>query len=317
MAQNVFVQVAVMFIIMLIGLLCYKKKMISEEVGAQLSKFLLLVVNPCVILRAFQLEYEPSLAKGLLISVTLAAVSHFVSILVATVSIRKNKERREYIVERFAIVFSNCGFMAIPLIEAVLGSEGVFFASTYVAVFNIFTWTYGVSIMKGKMSKSDIIGVLKSAPIISIAVGLVIFFFSIKLPSIITQPINFIADVNTPLAMVVTGIYLARTNIIEAVKNPRIYLVTAMRLIVAPLIMIGIFLFFGAEGNVRTILLANLIASACPTAASTLMMSRMFGNNAEYASTIITVTTLLSIATIPVMIYILEMTMGSVPIFIF
>jgi len=316
-AQNVFIQVAVMFIIMLIGLICYKKGMISEETGAQLSKFLLLVVNPCVILRAFQIEYNPSLARGLLISVVLAVVSHLVSIIVATVVIRKDAGRKEYIIERFAIVFSNCGFMAIPLIEVVLGSEGVFYASTYVAVFNIFTWTYGAAIMKGKMSSKDILDTLRSAPIISIIVGLVIFFFSIRLPGIITSPINFIADVNTPLAMVVTGIYLARTKIGDVFRNPRIFLVCLMRLVVSPLIMILLFVFFGADEGVRTILISNLIISACPTAASTLMMSRMFGNNAEYASSIIAVTTILSIATIPVMIFIQDMTMGAYPIFIF
>ena len=177
MALNVFIQVAVMFIIMSIGILCYKKKMISENTGAELSKFLLMIVNPCVILHAFQIEYKPELANGLLISALLAVVSNTLGVIIATLFIRKNPERKEYIVERFAIVFSNCGFMGIPLIQAVVGDIGVFYASTYVAVFNLFTWTYGVSIMKGKMSLNDIIKVLTSAPIISIVVGIFIFLF--------------------------------------------------------------------------------------------------------------------------------------------
>ena len=318
MALNVFIQVAVMFIIMSIGILCYKKKMISENTGAELSKFLLMIVNPCVILHAFQIEYKPELANGLLISALLAVVSNTLGVIIATLFIRKNPERKEYIVERFAIVFSNCGFMGIPLIQAVVGDIGVFYASTYVAVFNLFTWTYGVSIMKGKMSLNDIIKVLTSAPIISIVVGIFIFLFSIKIPTIIGKPIEFISNLNTPLAMIVTGIYLARTNIKIALKNVRIFIVSFLRLIVVPAVMLVVFIFIGAENEIFTsLLVANMIATACPTASSTLMMSRMFERNAEYASMIITVSTLFFFFFIPVIMMVFDKVSGIYPLIFF
>ncbi len=318
MALNVFIQVAVMFIIMSIGILCYKKKMISENTGAELSKFLLMIVNPCVILHAFQIEYKPELLNGLVISAILAVVSNTLGVIIATLFIRKNPERKEYIVERFAIVFSNCGFMGIPLIQAVVGDIGVFYASTYVAVFNLFTWTYGVSIMKGKMSLKDIIKVLTSAPIISIVVGIAIFIFSVKLPLVIAKPIEFISSLNTPLAMIVTGIYLARTDIRSALKNIRIFAVSAIRLIVVPAVMLIVFIFIGAENEIFTsLLIANMIATACPTASSTLMMSRMFERNAEYASMIITVSTLFSILTIPVIMMAFDKVSGMFPLIFF
>lgn len=318
MALNVFIQVAVMFIIMSIGILCYKKKMISENTGAELSKFLLMIVNPCVILHAFQIEYKPELLNGLVISAILAVVSNTLGVIIATLFIRKNPERKEYIVERFAIVFSNCGFMGIPLIQAVVGDIGVFYASTYVAVFNLFTWTYGVSIMKGKMNLKDIIKVLTSAPIISIVVGIAIFIFSVKLPLVIAKPIEFISSLNTPLAMIVTGIYLARTDIKSALKNIRIFAVSALRLIVVPAVMLIVFIFIGAENEIfASLLVANMIATACPTASSTLMMSRMFERNAEYASMIITVSTLFSILTIPVIMMAFDKVSGMFPLIFF
>ena len=318
MALNVFIQVAVMFIIMSIGILCYKKKMISENTGAELSKFLLMIVNPCVILHAFQIEYKPELASGLLISALLAVLSNTIGVIIATLFIRKNPERKEYIVERFAIVFSNCGFMGIPLIQAVVGDIGVFYASTYVAVFNLFTWTYGVSIMKGNMNVKDIIKVLTSAPIISIVIGIVIFIFSVELPVIIQKPIEFIAALNTPVAMIVTGIYLARTNIKAALKNIRIFVVSVLRLLVVPAVMLFVFVFIDAENEVFTsLLVANMIATACPTASSTLMMSRMFERNAEYASMIITVSTLFSIITIPIVMMIFDKVSGMYPLIFF
>lgn len=318
MAFNVFIQVSIMFIIMAIGVFCYKKKMISENVGAELSKFLLMIVNPCVILNAFRMEYKPELANGLVISVLLAFISNLMGIAIATLFIRKNPDRKEYIVERFAVVFSNCGFMGIPLIQAVVGDIGVFYASTYVAVFNLFTWTYGVSIMKGKMNKNDVFKILTSAPIISIIAGLFIFLFSIKLPVVIEKPIEYISALNTPLAMIVTGIYLARTNIKDAIKNMRIFFVSALRLILVPVTMLVVFIFIDAETELFTmILVANMIATSCPTASSTLMMSRMFGKNAEYASMIITVSTLLSILTLPVVMIVFDKVSGIYPLIFF
>ena len=107
MALNVFIQVAVMFIIMSIGILCYKKKMISENTGAELSKFLLMIVNPCVILHAFQIEYKPELLNGLVISAILAVVSNTLGVIIATLFIRKNPERKEYIVKSRTIYGSD------------------------------------------------------------------------------------------------------------------------------------------------------------------------------------------------------------------
>lgn len=296
-------QVIIMFLLIGVGFVCYKIKMINEETAGQLSEILLMIVTPAVIIQAFQIEFKPSLAKGLLLSLSLAIVSHIVGIIVSTVLIRKKPEGKEYCVERFACVYGNAGFMGIPLIAAVLPDNGVFFASAFIAVFNIFIWTHGVTLMSGEFKAKDLLKILKSPPIIGVCLGLVFFFCSIKLPAVVGSAVGFIADLNTPLAMIVTGIYIAKSNLLTAFTDLKIYRVALIRLLIIPVIMVGIFTLFKITPERETILIANLLASACPTAATTLLIATKFRAGPEHASKIIAATTVFSVATIPLIMF--------------
>lgn len=296
-------QVIIMFLLIGVGFVCYKIKMINEETASQLSELLLMIVTPAVIIKAFQIEFRADLAKGLVLSLLLAIVTHIVGIVISMIMVHKQPTGKEYSVERFACVYGNAGFMGIPLIAAILPENGVFFASAFIAVFNLFIWTHGVTIMTGKFSPKDFLKVLKSPPIIGVVIGLLFFVFSIKLPSVVGSAVGFIADLNTPLAMIVTGIYIAKSNLLTAFTDLKIYKVALARLIIIPIIMVGIFTLFKITPERETILIANLLASACPTAATTLLLATKFRAGPEHASKIIAATTVFSVATIPVIMF--------------
>lgn len=309
-AITVLTQVAIMFLLILVGVFCYKKEIINEEAGTQLSEILLMLVTPAVIINAFQIDYNPSLAKGFGMSLAFAALSHIVGIILSFVFIRKDDKNRQFSVERFGTVYGNASFMGIPLIAAVLPENGVFYASAFIAVFNIFLWTHGVTVITGKASLKELLKVLKSPPIIGIILGLFMFFFSIRLPSVIGSTVSFIADLNTPLAMIVTGIYIGKINIFSAFTDKKMYRVLVLKLIALPLVMIGIFMFINAAGENKTVMTANLLATACPTAATTLLVATKYRVGPEHASKIIAVTTVFSIITMPVIMYIFDRTAG-------
>lgn len=309
-AQNVLSQVLIMFILIAVGFLCYKIKLLNDNVTTQMSNLLLLVVSPCIIVKAFIIDYNADLVRGLIISASLAVVFHVVGIIIGKIVIRKNGNP-QFAVERFAVVYSNCGFMAIPLINAVLGDQGVFYASCFIAVFNIFVWTHGVSLMNSSQGKVSIKKILLSPNIFALAIGLVLFFLSIKLPSILYSPIEYISSMNTPLAMIITGIYIAKSDIVAAFKNKRIYLICFLRLLIVPLIMCVIYMFFDKNNpSIAVIVTANILAAGCPTAASCIMMSSIYGSDAEYASQIVTATTIFSIITLPVILWFMTATIG-------
>ena len=147
----IFEQLVKMFFIMLLAILCYKIKLVNQEGNKTVSNLLLLVVNPFVIITTYQTDYKPELVRGLLISFGAAVLCHIVGILVTTLLIRP-KGSPDANIERYNAMYSNCGFIGIPLINSVLGSNGVFFLSAYIVVFNLFSWTHGVVLMEKKFS---------------------------------------------------------------------------------------------------------------------------------------------------------------------
>jgi predicted permease len=289
-----------MFLLILTGFLCYKTKIISATTNGQLSNLILLIINPAVIIYAYHTEFKSELFFGLIVSFGLATISHIIGIIVGKIFVKK-KGHENYPIERFCVIYSNCGFMAIPLVNAIFGLEGVFYLTAYITVFNVFIWTQGVFLMTQKRSFKEIIGALRSPVLISVGVGLVLFFTQIKLPTVAISTIKYISLMNTPLAMIVAGIFVAQTNILKAFKNLRIYYISFLKLLVVPLISL---LIFKALNITDTVLLVIVIATACPTATTSILFASRFGKDAPYASENLTVTTLLSILTIPFVVFI-------------
>lgn len=310
-SNTVLAQVGIMFLLIAVGFFCYKKGMINEDTGVHMSEILLMIVTPAVLIKAFQIEFNKSLLSGLLLSFGLAVLSHIVSVLVSIIIVRKDKSSKNYAIERFACVYGNAGFMGIPLISAVFPENGVFYASAFLAVFNIFMWTHGVTLMSKKKSPKELLKVFKSPPIIGIAIGLILFVFSIKLPPVLYSTVSYISDLNTPLAMIVTGIYIAKTNLLTAFTDIKIYKVAFARLLLIPLIMVGLFTFIKFNDATRTVAIATMVATACPSAASTLLLAAKFRLSPEHGSKIIAATTVFSIITMPLVMFILDSVIGK------
>jgi predicted permease len=129
------------------------------------------------------------------------------------------------------------------------------------------------------------------------------FFTKIRIPSVPTQALEFISSMNTPLAMIVSGVTIADTNIPQLLKNTRIYLICLLKLLVVPLILIMVLSLFDIDEKVR---LTVVIAASAPPAAMGTLLSLKYGKNSLYASQIFAAGTILSIATLPLLVKITE-----------
>ena len=295
-------QIIKMCLLMIVGFLCFRVGIVDHKGNKTLSNLLLLVINPVLIINSFQMEYSHHLLKGFLFACLLAALTHVVGILVTTLLIPR-KEDRDYQVERFSSIYSNCGFMGIPLVSSILGSEGVLYLTAYIVVFNVFCWTHGLMVMTGNMSFRQLKKGLSSPVIFGSVIGLVLFCAQIKLPSVLGDTVEYLADLNTPKAMLIAGISLAETSLGKALKNVRLYLVTAMKLLVIPLIMLLIFSLLPIDSNV---LVTILVAAACPVATTGTMFALRFDKNYQYASEIFAFSTVASLVTIPFLVLLSE-----------
>jgi hypothetical protein len=302
-------QVIILFVLISIGFGLTKKKLFSEKTIAELTTFILYLVTPCVIIESFNRPFDADMLNALLLSFLAAIVVHVLSIFIAFLFIR-DRDKNTQTIFRFGVVFSNCAFMALPLQQALLGSEAVFYGSSFIAVFNLFVWTHGYGIMKidpenkgqkksGQMIFSQLIKTLLNPGIASVFLGLFLFLTSTKLPFFIQKPIQYLAALNTPLPMIVIGFYVASVKDFSILKDKKMFLASFLRLIFIPLL--SLVLFYAA--GIRGLLLSSLIISAStPVGATLVMFSIKFNKDAKKAGAFVAFTTLVSVLTMPIII---------------
>ncbi|MEJ8735571.1 MULTISPECIES: AEC family transporter [Mediterraneibacter] len=295
----IFSQLLKMFFIMLLAFICYRIKLVGQEGNRTVSNLLLLVVNPCVMITAFQTEYDPKLIHGLLLAFLAAAVSHILAVFAANLLVPA-KNNPDYCIERYSVVYSNCGFIGIPLIQSVLGDKGVFFLAAYITVFNLFSWTHGLSLMKKEFSLKELREGMLSPVVLATGAALLLFFARIAIPEILLDPIEYIADMNTPLAMMVAGFSVAQADLKKLFSTFKIYRAAVLKLMAVPLLTLAALFLCKMPHDVAYTV---LIAAACPTATTGTMMAIRYGQNYTYSSEIFAFSTLVSIFTIPVVIF--------------
>ncbi len=299
MLENFFMignQVLILFVLIGVGFLCSHVKILNDNAVKGITDFILYIVTPCVIVNSYIREFQPEMLKGLLITIAASFASFAINILFSCLLIHDKDKQRETVL-RFGAIFSNCGYMSLPLQQAVLGEEGVFYGATYIAIFNVVLWTYGVCLMDGGFKNISVGKIIKNPSIISVFAGIVIFIFSVKLPSVITEPIGYFAAVNTPLPMVVIGYHLANASLRLTDKASVISII--FRLMISPALMIGCMYLIGMRGTIPT---ACAIAVASPSAAVTTMFAQKFNKDVPLSAALVSVSTLFSVITMPIMV---------------
>lgn len=292
-------QLVKMLLMMLLAFCLFRWKVVNQEGNRTLSTLLLTVVNPIVIITVYQTEYNPDLVSGLFTAFGCAVCAHIIAILISMILIRK-KEGSEWALERYAAVYSNCGFIGIPLVSSVLGDTGVFFLTAYMAIFNLFVWTHGLLLLKGSFSRKQLKEGFTSPMFLATWAAMLLFFLKIRFPQTVLDSLNYIADMNTPMAMLIAGFSVAQADLKKLLLSFRIYRVSFVKLLAVPF---AVLLFLTALHIHSDIAYPILIASACPVAATLNMMAIRYEKNYTYAAELFSFTTVLSVITIPVLSY--------------
>ncbi len=291
-------QILILFILIFSGFVCQKKSLISNDSIKTLTNIALYLAAPCVIIKSFIREFSFEVLESLIISLALSLFIHIVSIAIAHIVFRSKNIGSAERVYRFSIVFSNAGFMALPLQQAILGDNGVFFGSSYVSIFNILLWTYGVSCMS-KDKESFSLKKIINPGIVAVLIGFLIFIFSIDIHPVIVDAITHFANLNTPIPMLIIGFYLAKSDIIKSLKNKKLYLTIFLRLIFVPFLVLAIMYFIGIRSD---LLVSMTIAASAPVATGTTMFALMYKTDEKLSVNLVSLTTLMSVITMPVIV---------------
>lgn len=296
--QIVIRQICTMFLFMGIGFLMYRKDLITKEGSKSLAHLLLYCILPCVVLKSFCVERTPEKVAELGVSFGMAVVILFLSMIVTAIVFRKNP------ISQFGAAFSNAGFMGFPLITATLGSEAVFYAAGFVALLNALQWTYGQYILSGGKKKITFGGVVKNPLVVSLTLGILIFLFQIPIPGLVSGVMNSVAGMNSPVAMIVLGVYLAQTDLRSIFCDKSAYVASAVRLLVIPVLTVAVCMLVPKQ--YQTISMALVLANAAPIGSNVAVYAQKLDLDYTYAVKTVCLSTILSVITMPLITMIMQ-----------
>lgn len=293
-------QIVQLFLIMLCGYLLVKAGLLKSSDSKVLSIMIVYVICPCTILNAFQIAYTPETAGNFILSFTAAAVIH--ALLFVLVYLGSHVFHFTSI-EKASLIYSNAGNLIIPLVTAVLGEEWVIYASGFMVVQLFIIWTHGKSLVEGKTS-FDMHSILTNVNLIACLIGLVMFLLHLQLPSLLKDTVKSLGGTIGPVSMMMLGMILAGVDIVKMMKGRRIWLITFLKMVALPALIILIMKFSGlanlsADG--QTILYISLMATMTPSATTVTQMAQLYDREVSYATAINTVTTLVCLVTMPLL----------------
>ncbi len=292
-------QCAVLFSLMLAGFAARKLGVLERGAGGMLSRLLLRLSLPALILMSMQKDYDPALAGEswamLGVSMGYYALSFALAFLIPVLT-RTPRERRG--VMRFSMCFSNVGFMGYPVLGALLGQEAVFAGSIFNVPFHFLAYSLGAWILV-KEHNAEVRLDLKlflSPALVATVAGFALFLASIRIPAPLSDGIRLLGDMTTPLSMVTVGAMLADSKPARFLFDWRSYVTALVRLALIPLAMLFSLRALGAEG---LLLGVPVIVAAMPAAANGPILAAVYGGDTEEAGAVVLITTTLSILSIP------------------
>ena len=263
-------QIVELFLMILMGYVIVKLGLVTDDDSKILSKIVLYIVIPCVMINAFQIDYTPDKIQGMLLALVASVVLQ-VSLLIAV---------------------------------WMMGKEWVVFGCVFMAVQLIFMWTHGKYIISSG-DRIDWRKIVLNINMIAIFIGAVLFLLKIHLPEIVDGTLHAVGSTIGPVSMIVIGMLIAGMNLRDIFTNRRVYAVTFLRLLLVPVLALIILKISGLvtwHPQGEKILLVTFLAVITPSASTITQMCQVYGGNSKYSSAINVMTTLLAIVTMPVMV---------------
>lgn len=302
-----------LFFIMVMGIILRKTNIIDKHSTSALSAMLVNITNPFLVICAFQKDYDPVLVKNGFIILGLSVFMHVLTAVIGYFVFKFRRPGSNGKIYSFAMIFANCGFLGYPVLQAFLGDDlGLFYGVFFTLFFNIFCWTYGVVLMndgKGLDARTLSKKILLNPSFISAILGIVLFLLQIKVPGYISEGMNYIGNMTFPISMLIVGSLFCELDLKSIFTDKTLYLYLLLKLVAFPLAMIGFLKLIGMPA-----LFACLLVTMCsmPAASNTAIMADYYNADKALAAKTVSISTLLSVITIPLMMSVAFYVFGQV-----
>lgn len=296
--MNIYVQISILFLIMIIGIYARKKKILNEELERGLSSFLLNITLPLLVINSFDFNYSKEMFNNIMMALIYSIIAFIIAIALSNIIFSRTKGSRKDIL-KFCGVFCNSGFIGFPIVESIYGKEGLVYASIFNMIFTMLIWTYGVKLYGGKGSLNNLKSLLKNPGILSVIIGVFIMLTPINLPVAIKSVLELVGGMTTPLSMIITGSMMAGISLKAQFKDRGMYLGIVVRLLVVPLVLYIITL----AANLKSIPASSIvIIEAMPVGATASIFAQTFNKEKELSAFSVFMSTLISMITIPIIV---------------
>lgn len=302
-----FYQILVLFLILLIGFLIYRLKVIDDQMISGLTRLVMDVTLPAMVIISMNYDFSREILKEsveiFLLSLILYGVMWLLSMGVTKVL---KSGPRPASVYQFMLIFPNTIFMGYPVIGAIYGKLGIFYASIFNLTFNLMAFTLGIWLFRRNEGQGLKLNwkLFLTPGIIGTLLGYLVFLTSFNIPYPIHRALELIGGMTTPISMLVVGALMGRTRIKEIWQNGQTYVIAFVRLIFIPLATLAVLRFIPMSPEMLGV---TVVLMGMPSAANTAMFASRYGGDAELASRGVFITTLFSIVTIPAVVFLLKL----------
>ncbi len=291
-------------IIIVLGFLLGKFKLISEKTNKDLTNLLLTIFMPASLFMAFPTTYSEIHANIFFAGLIGGFIVMFTVILLGKIIFNKKlyKDKNLRYESQFALAFNNATFLGYPIVVNTFGATGILAYCGFIVAFNIALFSYGIWLFQRKITWQLIRSVIFNPNIIAVLLGMTIFLLGIQLPTIVAEPISYVGAATTPLSLICIGFMLSRVSLLRIFKKWRLALTALIQLILGPLATFALLKLLNFPSEVVEV--CTLI-QALPTATSLGLFAVKYRGDAGESAELVSISTILSVATMPLMILLL------------
>ena len=297
-------KLALFVIVILIGMIGAKKNILKPEFNRGLTWLVINVFLTASILSSVLAMDASSLsAKEFGTIMLLLWVTYLLIYLISRVIVHVlpvNKERAPQLELLMSSV--NTLFVTLPVVETIYGAKGAFIVALGCIPFNVILFTYGVARLRGSTEGGFRLKDILSTPLLATLAATLVFLLRVPVPDAVKGILSSISAATVPLSMLLVGSSLGNIKLSKAIRDKSMLLLVAERFLLAPMIMYFVMKLICSDPMLRNIM---VITAATPSAIIVTALSLQSGKDGEYSSEGILLTTLLSMITLPLTVYLI------------
>lgn len=290
---------ATLLVCMMAGYLARRCNVVSGDFIPNLSKLIINILQPCMIINSVLNKEQLMSTQQVLLLTAIALVCYVVLVAIALALPKFLNIKVDRGTYRFMLIFGNVGFMGYPVVRSLFGDDAMFMVTIFILLFNLLVYTAGIALIadQGKQTKPTLDMFLKPS-IIACVVAYGVYFLHLQVPTLVADCLGYVGDVTTPASMILIGCSLGAIPVKEMWGTKRLYAMIALKMVVIPIIA---FYLLQSVVTDTTMMGVIVVMLAMPIATNATMLSAVYGGNDKLASTGVLVSTLLSVAIVPLM----------------